>query len=1028
MGFFRSLPNGLCAWLPRPIWLMPAFLVAAAIVVGQHRPAQPQPGEIHRAVTVTEGTNLAAAVSPDQRTIVVDLQGTLWAIPFQGGSAIRLTDPLLEPARPAYSPKGGAIAFQAYRGGTFHIWTMKPDGSELRQITDGHGDDREPCFSPDGAKIAFASDRAFQGSYDIWSIEVSSGKLTQWTSSPADEYEPAWSPDGAEVAFVSGAGANGTAIQAVNSAGALRTLATAPTGAHLDSPSWSPDAKRVAYTQFAGGKSRLMISGKQAGTDDDVFPFPATWLARDRVLYTGNGKIQVADLENGTSQAIPFQAQFALDRFAYNRKHFDLDSAAKRPVKGIVSPALSPDGRHIVFEALNQLWLMEIGGKPRPLTNDKFYKEDPAWSPDGKRIAYSSDKAGTEDIYILDVATGAETRATSSASSAEVGAAWSSDGKQLAFQDQAGATYVLDLVTGRQRIVIPAQFAPSKPAWLPNSKTVAIAALKPYTRRFREGSSQILTANLGTGALTYSEPAPFLSLSTRGEDGPVYSPDGSSMAFVMGSVLWIRPVDGDGVPSGPGRAINREVTDAPTWSGDSKHLLYLSNGKLRLISVDGSSLETAPLELTWSYEAAAERTLIHAGRLWDGRGAAVQTDVDIVVANHRIQSIQPHSEDAHRGAARNHERFVDASKLTVIPGLWESHTHEWISGKAYGDRLGRLWLAYGVTELQSQGDPVYRAAETREAFGSGDRVGPRYFASGEALDGERVYYNFMRPTYSEAQLQLELSRAKALDYDLLKTYVRLPHALQQKAMAFAHANMGVVTASHYMLPGMAYGMDGMTHVSATARLGFAYTRSLGGVSYQDMRSLFEASGMFVISTTFQSFPLYAEDPTMVDDARLTALNTPWEQAGLAAKRDLAQGKPAAAAELVRSRFGDTAVTLEGLRKEENTVAALVRAGVLVLAGTDSPLDNVATALHLNLRAQVKFGLEPWQALQTATLLPARAFGVEHDLGTLEAGKLADLVLVSGDPLRNIRDAANVESVMKSGRLYAVSELVAPFRH
>jgi imidazolonepropionase-like amidohydrolase len=117
-----------------------------------------------------------------------------------------------------------------------------------------------------------------------------------------------------------------------------------------------------------------------------------------------------------------------------------------------------------------------------------------------------------------------------------------------------------------------------------------------------------------------------------------------------------------------------------------------------------------------------------------------------------------------------------------------------------------------------------------------------------------------------------------------------------------------------------------------------------------------------------------------------------------------------------------------LRKEEDTVAALVRAGVLVLAGTDSPLDNVATALHLNLRAQVKFGLEPWQALQTATLLPARAFGVEHDLGTLEPGKLADLVLVSGDPLHNIRDAANVESVMKSGRLYPISDLVAPFRH
>jgi hypothetical protein len=228
---------------------------------------------------------------------------------------------------------------------------------------------------------------------------------------------------------------------------------------------------------------------------------------------------------------------------------------------------------------------------------------------------------------------------------------------------------------------------------------------------------------------------------------------------------------------------------------------------------------------------------------------------------------------------------------------------------------------------------------------------------------------------------------------------------------------------------MASGMDGMTHLSATARLGFAYTRSLGGVSYQDVRSLLKASGMFVVSTTFQSFPLYADDPGMVDDPRLVALNTPWEQIGLQAKRDLALGKkPAAAPEALRSRFGDIAATLAGLKKEEDTIASLVRSGVQVLAGTDSPLDNVATALHLNLRAQVKFGLEPWQALQTATLLPAKAFGVEHDLGTIEPGKLADLVLVSGDPLRNIQDAARVQGVMKNGKFYQIPSLIAPFIH
>ncbi len=573
-------------------------------------------------------------------------------------------------------------------------------------------------------------------------------------------------------------------------------------------------------------------------------------------------------------------------------------------------------------------------------------------------------------------------------------------------------------------------FAPSKPSWSADGKTIAIGALKAYTHRFREGTSQILTADVASEALTYTEPAPFKSLSTRGEDGPIYSPDGSAVAFVMDSVLWIRPVGAKRhtlLQIWRNRQINREVTDAPTWSGDSKRLLYLSNGKLRLISADGLSLVTVPLDMTWKHESAPERTIIHAGRLWDGRGAEERTDVDIIVANGRIQSIEPHRD---RRTADQNVRLVDASQLTVIPGLWETHTHEWISGKFYGDRLGRLWLSYGVTELQSEGDPAYRAVETREAFGSGDRVGPRFFARGEAIDGERVYYNFMRPTLGEAQLELELSRAQALDYDLLKTYVRLPHEMQQKAMKFAHDKMGVVVGSHYMLPGMAYGMDGMTHVSATARLGFAYTRSSGGVSYQDMRSLFEASGMFDISTSFSSTPLYAEDPTMVDDQRLTTLNTPWDEEVLRAKRDLESGvKLETLPEGWRGApVTNPAVTLDSLKKEEETVGAILHGGGIMLASTDSPLDSVATALHLNLRAQVKYGVEPWRALQTATLLAAKAFGAGNDLGTVEPGKIADLALVSGDPLRDIKDAAPFRFVMKGGKLYSVSALMTPFAH
>jgi hypothetical protein len=269
----------------------------------------------------------------------------------------------------------------------------------------------------------------------------------------------------------------------------------------------------------------------------------------------------------------------------------------------------------------------------------------------------------------------------------------------------------------------------------------------------------------------------------------------------------------------------------------------------------------------------------------------------------------------------------------------------------------------------------------------------------------------MIPTTSEAQLHREFDRLKALDFDLIKLYVRLPYAWAEQGTQFAHTQMGVETASHYLLPAVALGEDGMTHVSATARTGWAYSRSLTGHTYSDVNQLLVDSGMWTISTTFSQAP-YAGYPGMATDPR-QAVAPPWENKRLRLSVETVSKQ-------------DQAPALEHLKDEESTVAHVFRSGALILAGTDSPLDITATSLHLNLRAQVRYGLAPWQALETVTWLPAKAYGLTKDLGTLEPGKLADLIIIAGDPLKDITDATRVQCVMKNGFLQSVGSIMAPF--
>ncbi|MGW4539272.1 amidohydrolase family protein [Streptomyces chartreusis] len=980
-------------------------------------------------LSFTAATGGSAALAPSGDRLVAEVQNVLWSVPRQGGTAVPLTSPGLEPTRPQFSPDGSRLVVCAYRGGGFHLWTLRPDGSGLRQLTDGPWDDRGPAWSPDGTRIAFASERGGDtvtgAPYRIWVVDVRTGGLTRLTGRPGqqgpgqdarwEDFDPAWSPDGERVLFVrAGVTAAGTlraatiASVAADGSSPVTTEHTDGSGAQLMTPAVSPGG-RLAYlrtTASPAASCTLVVDGEPVAVQGDVLPAPPRWTDGERLLLTVDGHFRLVDPDSpGDGEEIPFTATLPVDRPRYRGKTYDFEGAGTRPVRALHLPALSPDGRSVAFAALNALWTTGTTGgrKPRKVLQvpTTRYVLAPVWTPDGRGLVYADDRDGLFAVRRRDLGSGEETLL---AGGGRVFPALSPDGTRLACLDMSGNLVVRDLPDGAERVLaapLGAGGLPGRPSWSPDGRYVALCDRNRLNQRFREGYNLIRVVDTTTGAAALHALAPHTSLSDRYDSGPVWSPDGRSMAVVVESALWLLPVRADGTPDGAPRRLTSEPADHPSWSFDARTLLYLSAGRLRLLDVASGRTRTVRVPLDHRRPRPAD-TVVHAGRFWDGTGEQVREDIDVVVQDGRIAEVSPHR--AGRPAARR----VDASDRTVIPGLWDAHTHPWQT--TYGGRQTALQLAYGITTAVSLGGFAYEQARIREAVAAGELAGPRLLTTGELLDGPRVAYSMGRAHRTREGLHRTLARAEALDWDFVKTYVRAPGWVMKEAADFGHERLGARSGSHLCTPGVQLGQDLTTHLQATQRLEFGHATSATGRAFQDVREIYTAAGFHLVATPFTALALLGADPALADDPRVTALMPPWDTA------------------LVREQAGQppTAAQLVTLEREMDVYRGILAGGGLIALGTDQPLVPVGLHLHLALRALHRAGLSPAEALRTATLLPARVFGADADLGTLQEGRLADLTVVDGDPFTDFATLIRTAAVLRGGVLFEQSDLVGDF--
>ncbi len=947
------------------------LLCAGALCSGLFTPLLAQERVLVDAV-MTEGTNMAAAVSPDGRTLILALQGVLWSLPATGGDARALTPPEMDAQEPVWAPDGSRIAFYGFIGDAFAIWSMNPDGTDLTRLANGaSADARYPAFTPDSRQILYSSDE--DGGYAVWMTDRSSGERRPLTSAretgylpPTTPYfsgdgnavYPTLSPYGNNLAWVIDGPENRLVVRDLNARQGFREVLRAPV---LGAPLWAADGNALYIVGIDGRNTYLAyvpldgLGATHLVEGGDIFPFRPSLGPDGTLYYTADGQVKTLNPAGEPGRFVPFSAKVTLDRTPYTRRSYDFMDQTPQKALGIIDPILSPDGSQAAFAALGDLWHADFAtGVTRQLTDDVAIDISPSWSPDGERLAWVSDRDGIANIWVMTLSDGSSARVTNvdKPASAPV---WSPDGSKIAYlKDEGNSVFVssvvnvLDLASGDDRVISEPMFGPSTPAWSPDGSKVVVSHRDPGNSRFREGFNTlyVLPAS-GTGEKFFVAPVPGKSLGRRQHNRPAWSSQGE-MVYRIDGALWSVPMTASG-ELGEATLI-ATAGENPSWSADGRKLIFMDGAAIKLF--DKSTGETRDLDIqpTWVQVRPSESMTIRAGRMFDGVNDGTTSSVDIVIQNGVIVDIRM------AGFSQAVGTFIDASDKFVMPGLIENHTHQSIT---QGVMLGELYLCNAITTVRETGDDPYHAVERREAEAAGRRPGPRVFTAGPLNEGTRISYGVSETVESAERVADSLRLSSALKLDMYKSYVRQDYTAQKQVIELAHAS-GIPVSSHELYPAVANGIDQMEHLAATSRRGYSLKESRLNIAYQDVIELTTKSRVIIT-------------PTMALSERGSNLDA-----------------------------------------QKATLLKIINGGGRIVAGTDSPFVSFADSLHRELEIYVEAGLTTSQALRAATGDAADALGAGNQLGKIARGYLADLVILDGNAIEDISQVRAIHTVIKNG--------------
>ena len=965
-------------------------------------------------LNVREGTTLGFDLSPDGRTIVFDLLGQLWQLPARGGAALPLTDAVRDTAEdldPSWSPDGRRLVFRGERAGRTGLWLLEPGAAprQLTQLTDPDGFEGRAAWSPDGRTLAFARRVRGDSTRPGWRtrlalIDPAGGvarELPVADTAGADLRDPAWSPDGHRLAVVaaSATAEYGGRLFLVEHTGG-RVTPLAPSIRMALAPAFAPDGRRIAF--FAPDSAERMqlwvapVDSPGAPVrltgQADVTPTRVRWTGDGRsLLFGADGRLWRIPAAGGVPAEIPFSAKLAITRArrALPPVRFPEEGTAQ-PVRGFMSLALSPDARQVAMLALGRLWVMPVGGAPRPLADVPLDAHHLAWSPDGGTLAWSAGRWMEEDLYALDLASKA-TRRVTALPGREDHPMYSPDGKHLAFMHAPSedSTILRVVDAGTRDLRNPDRTralgaeAGADAAWTPASD-----GLLYLTGGFAPGRLSRAVVLLLSGerrAMSGIPDSPLFPLSTAG-----------ALVFVRHARLWRARFTGPGSLA-PAEPLGDAPAIYPSAARDGT-VLFISEGGLRLRSPDGQERRLG-WPITYTVPAAPPMVIRNA-RIIDGTGAQATPPRDLLIERGRIARIAP----AGTLAADTAE-VLDAGGKWLIPGLMDLHAHE------YRPDLMPGFPRFGVTTIRDQGSPIGPLAAYADAAAAGHLTGPRVDYGGIQMYTDWAYDledgQGVEPEADSAHVQRAVTLEAAFGGAHVKTRTFRRWDVNARFIAEAHRRgMRVTGHCAHLLPLVAAGMDAKEHA------GFCEPRGDGPI-YDDLVQLYRSAGIAVIPTISYSVLALAMNQhpdTLAADPELAPILPPQNAFGWMLALDSTGRRE-------YERFAVWA---------RQTTAKLARAGVTIGTGTD--IWQVPTGVHLELEELVAAGLSPLEALHAATGAAARIIGAEHDLGTIEAGKLADLVLLDADPSADIRATRRIRAVVLGGQVVYRSPGVATDEH